>query len=212
MKKTILLLALLSTSTLAADWTPYLKGMQDSCKYEDNIVKIILKEKAIPKELKGDIIKHSLKDNGTGNDGVITLKNATAFGYPLKKISFSGYPVSYLQLQFANANGSKLLPKFHLVIGNKTLTAGTKSTKAILSEYRYNEHTDKEELVSLTQIPHPRSDIEFESYVNKGYELGIHYSIATATTQGWDNSSFEFGSYLAFDAKEQTLTCGHWYP
>lgn len=109
---TLLLLATLSSASFAAtDWTSYLQPMQDSCRFQ---------ELEIPK-LKG-VYKKSVANTNIQNKGkgesikrtiTYTLKNATAFGYPLTKVIYTGgYENEAVSLYFGTAEFMKLRSSF----------------------------------------------------------------------------------------------------
>lgn len=130
--KSTLLMGTLITSTtgIAGDWTPLLKGMQENCDiYEntDQIDNIVKNSKAAPKALWADIVKKTTvyqsgdkvvtkKYCEQGGDSCsiedkITLKNAQAFGMPIREIiSVGGYEYSELKIVFADNRFERILP------------------------------------------------------------------------------------------------------
>lgn len=212
MKKLIALITLfLATPAFSADWTPYLKGMQDGCGYSEGIKQILLKQKPMPKELKGDVIKHTQKImSGERWHSTIKLKNATAFGYPLVEIKDPAehQDMSGLQLKFGRVD-DKLLSKFYTTIGNKKIVAGTQSKTALLAQYQLNEKTDKLKLINVKEVSVPKIINEEVLY---GYLTDEFTSLTIAEKYGWSNymSGMDDGinySSLKFDAKQKTLTC-----
>lgn len=140
MKKSTLALLIslvISSPAFSADWTPVLKEMQDSCK-TDIIESIASKQTRMPNNLKGDIISHK----GDGYDGMffsstLTLKNATAFGYPISKIEYDADEGDGggVKVHFKSVNFNKVLPKFSYKVGKKTHKATLKGWK-ISGEYK----------------------------------------------------------------------------
>lgn len=209
---------LVASPAFSADWTPVLKEMQNSCKIE-NIGQIINKQKAMPKNLKGDIISH--KTDGFGN-GVITLKNATAFGYPISKIDFQlpqGGEAG-LKLYFKSVDFKKVLPQFYYKVGNKTVKGDIKTAIG----YKYNENGG---ITKITEIPYPKripSKWDKNQYVydlrKYGFSNGDDYSpnavfdeVAIGETTGWDivgSGESMSGVLLTSDSKQKMLYCVHW--
>lgn len=123
---TILTIALgFSSQVMAADWTDYLKGMQDSCDISD----ISQAKSDIPKNLQSSIIKYTTKNSiHYGDDATvdIRLKNATAFGQPIHRIKFdSGDDTVFLSVYFSNTDFKKVKPQFVLKnASNQTFRVG----------------------------------------------------------------------------------------
>lgn len=125
MKRLALILALsaLSTPAWSADWTPYLKGMKDSCD-TSSINALLFKDGTydtsnLPKKLRADIVKYD-------DDGKIILKNATAFGHPLTAItSHEDADAGGFGLTFANQKFMSILPQFSISDGKITEKAGS---------------------------------------------------------------------------------------
>lgn len=104
----------------ATDWTPYLKSIQHHCNYEA-LAKDLMAKK-VPANLKADVVKQTAKHRKIRKEyyadediASIQLKNATAFGAPLQKISYKsvvgeGSGEAEYVLHFANANFIKALP------------------------------------------------------------------------------------------------------
>lgn len=225
MKKLVALITLCcAMPAFSADWTPYLKGMQDGCGYGEDIKKVLLKKKPIPKELKGDVVKHTQQMmSGEPWYSTIKLKNATAFGYPLLEIKdpADNQDMSGLQLKFGKVD-DKLLSKFYVKVGNKKLVAGKPSKTALLAKYKWEKKTKKNEtiyeskLVSVKEIPTPKS-LEGEALEKYFADDSDSFtSLMVATKDGWVDYSSGVGdgmgySYLKFDTKQKTLTCASGY-
>lgn len=114
MKLTVLLTTLLCTcpalAIAATDWTPYLKPMQQGCGIPNPTQKL-------PTQYKASIIKKTVKGNpkNEGEDVTATyqLKDATAFGLPIKAVAFiQGYEDLGIQVYFYTADFLKLRPLF----------------------------------------------------------------------------------------------------
>lgn len=205
MKKLLITLCFLTTSALAADWTPYLKSLQDSCIFNDNFMDMLSKNKKLPKALQADVVKHTLKNNGYGNDAFLTLKNATAFGFPLKKISLEASPRLHLTLQFESVNPATLLPKFYLQQGNQKIIAGVRAKNALLITQKYNESTGSYTTANIKTITVPKNDKHSIQILST---ISDNAYIAFSSADGWEKTGLEDGGFLKFDSKKKTLTCG----
>lgn len=128
----IITLSILSTSAFSADWTPYLNSLKNSCdmsgiekalgKVSINWDKRTYNINQLPKNLKNDIVKYDFD-----NEKFI-LKNATAFGYPLKAISYHsemGDADPSVYLAFGSDKFVALLSQFTITDGKRTEKAGS---------------------------------------------------------------------------------------
>ncbi len=213
-------------SATAGDWTPLLKGKQDGCQYHD-FMDILYKEQVVAKHLKADVVSHKVKALGDeGGYATLILKNAKAFGYPLKKITdeSNGYIVKFT-LHFHQANFDQLLPKFKYTHDNHSITAG--SNQALIVETQYNPDTDKDETTSVTAIKRPKSvkmvgEGDFvithqdgrQQTLTSGTKDGRGYFVIVGTRHGWEVHYPAYGDasgyyYLKADRKKQTITCGN---
>lgn len=103
-----------------ADWTAFLQNMQNGCDLPDFA--------NTPAPLLASIT--NLDDN-TAKNGykTLNLKNATAWGYPIKKIQYGamGAGFSSATIYFTNSNFLKLRPKFYLNTVSGKLKASDKT-------------------------------------------------------------------------------------
>ncbi|WP_435939186.1 hypothetical protein ACSF85_02480 [Moraxella bovoculi] len=144
-KNTLPFLTLATITTVAnatpIDWTPYLKEMQNSCDFraietmfKPTYNEITLKPSypRLPKSLRSSI-------SSISQYGDLNLKNAVAFGHPIKKISppLAVGDGSGITIEFANTKFFDLLPTFTLSDGRKTEKAGTKHYWVNEVEYQY---------------------------------------------------------------------------
>lgn len=229
MFKPLLAVSLLAISSLAmaknVDWTPYLEGMQNSCAfhgkefhqamgYTTEYSQEYNSDFAIGKPQKGKIPKNLqvsvINYKGTGyiaKDGertediriTIGLKNATAFGQPITKITYSadpgygGHGFDKLTVYFANNDFVKLKPQFPLIIDNKKYPIGTNAYYHI----QYNESDNHESYETLvTKISKPQKD-----HIDT-------YSLATTHKNGWQKPANDVGlARLTFDTKNKSIAC-----
>lgn len=203
----------------AADWTPYLKSIQHNCNYEA-LAKDLMAKK-VPANLKADVVKQTAKHRKIRKEyyadediASIQLKNATAFGAPLQKISYKsvvgeGSGEAEYVLHFTNANFMKALPTFTFQIASYpdsgfVQTAGQKrmwldsylDNKVVYQEAPYRVVKDKD--VGI-RYDFPKSltaplDGEYDVYVSK--------------LDGWLIESFPYGgAELTFNSKNKTISC-----
>lgn len=142
---TATLLLSMATVSYAApvDWTPFLDSMQYNC--DASTITAILPvdpqtesvTPKIPKKLKSSVISISPEYDGAVAEVTLNLKNATAFGQPLKVLKV-GYGMVEgglsVQMKFANQDFMKLLPSFFAGNVDHVEHAGTK--KYWVSEIR----------------------------------------------------------------------------
>lgn len=194
---------LVASPAFSADWTPVLKEMQNSCKISA-IEPIVDKTQPVPKSLKGDVISHKV-----GDKSVITLKNATAFGYPLTKIERYYTGESYgVKLYFKSVDFNKLLPKFSYKVGNKAYQAGVK--KAVVWQEQYDYEVSPV-INGLTEIPYPKKNKE-GWYEWSKYQKTVDGYVSVlflGTPTGWLTMANDtYGDYdLITDSKKKTLAC-----
>lgn len=73
----------------SADWTNFLKGIQNGCETY-TLREKLQKKTSIPKALQANISKYTTKAGADGQKSVdIRLKNATAFGKPINVLSWT---------------------------------------------------------------------------------------------------------------------------
>lgn len=187
--------------SFGADWTPYLKGMQDSCNYGDELTNILSKNTAMPKELKADIVRHTtVVNNRETNDQTINLilKNATAFGYPINKITYKTTDyTSLLAVHFKTTDFTKSISNFTIKVGNQNQKAGVK--KAWVS-------STSDEITSVT-IPQ-KIDGKYYDYESLFMAIKDPNQVYITDETGWSNvGAAEYGTYLTFDKKTKTISC-----
>lgn len=223
MKKLLLLTALcVASPAFSADWTPYVKSMQNGCD-ADRIWYILTKNERMPNALRKDVISHTTP-SGTDGYGTFTLnlKNAKAFGYPLKKIVHQGldYGGGVTTLFFDKADFGKLVPTFSKTIGNTKVVA--RSNKAFEIKYKVNEDEfidsyDDLEIISVKEIKMPTLNKEYSDglykYYNTSQYTDNHSVVLMGTTNGWHYSYQAFGDasgvrFFEADNRRQTLSCG----
>lgn len=216
---TFVLLAFAS-GAMAADWTPYVQGMQNGCAID--IGEALIANK-LPKPLSADVVRRntSKKSDDEDETGVITLrlKNAKAFGYPLQKITYRyrdgvGHPEDSYELQFAGSGFMSLLPRFGFDVNGRRVSAGQKKM------WYFQAITDKDGncqtgndgacLGSYRQTPYrvtKNKDGSRYHFAGNG-----HYSIAVSKDDGWLVQYSADKTELSFNAKKRTITCEIIYP
>jgi hypothetical protein len=201
---TILTIALgFSSQVMAADWTDYLKGMQDSCDISD----ISQAKSDIPKNLQSSIIKYTTKNSiHYGDDATvdIRLKNATAFGQPIHRIKFdSGDDTVFLSVYFSNTDFKKVKPQFVLKnASNQTFRVGKREAW----------------LVGLESEPFVKTTYrgrDFDDYFDKQYRLkeaNPNYDVIFYTYEnGWGFLGAAYGSGIEFNDKKRSVTCDYYW-
>ena len=184
---------------MAADWTNYLKGMQDSC----NISKIettISKKSAIPKNLHTSMTKYTVKNSMFGTKDVdIRLKNATAFGYPIHRIThnITSENMEFV-VYFSNSNFTKIKSQFTIKVEGKSYAVGAKKSWLIYSE---SENIKPQKILN---VPYKGMDADYFGNQSDWNNVLI------IEDQGWLYYGTEYGQYpfLTFDSKKKTITCG----
>lgn len=113
---TSLLLATPFLANATTDWTPYLKPMQNGCEFPNPTDKL-------PKIYQSSVIKKTTKGNpkaendGKGFDTTFHLKNATAFGLPIRAVMYhAGYEDTALLVYFKDNSFTQLRPTFKLPV------------------------------------------------------------------------------------------------
>ena len=203
--KTLALAFIVATSpALAADWTPYLQGMQENCNYGDTIANILTKQSAVPNALKKDVVKQSYANiDEFTNKGMLQLKNASAFGYPISKITLDEeYDGRYLTVYFKDKNFMKLLPNFYVKLGNTKIPAG----KKVAYVKSINPKTLAKKVAQINYKNIDKIDI-MDAHKNQS----ILYA---STPNGWYVNNFEdsLDGELTFDSKAKTITCNRLNP
>lgn len=239
MKKLILLatLATLGTQAWSADWTPYLKGMQDSCS--------ILNARPEPNRANRDsldryqvqhfLFKYNLRDyenkritinsfplfpNTLKNDvysitldyGLeLHLRNATAFGYPLRKINISeeGYDKSISIYFDPKSDIRSILPQFTYDIGVAKIRPNTDQHYRIIYRDPYASHgldgwlNSPITILSSTKIPHGYQD-SYDDYsdFNPNRIRGDALSKDNGYTIGDNGAGQQIGLWYSADEYE----------
>lgn len=111
--RVLLALSLCLAPTLSqavTDWTPYLKPMQQGCSFSNPT-------KNLPAVYKASVVKKSVKGNPKNEHEDVTttflLKNAVAFGLPIKAVAYrQGYEDAGIKVFFSSASFTKLRPLF----------------------------------------------------------------------------------------------------
>lgn len=202
--KTLTALAfIIATSpALAADWTPYLQGMQENCNYGDTITNILTKRSAVPNALKKDVVKQSYANiDEFTNKGMLQLKNASAFGYPINKISFDNEEYeTTVTIYFKNKDFMALLPSFYVKLGNTKIPAGSKTA--------YLKHTYPNKKAKITKMDYKNVG-KFSPYQDPNYTDGRWAILYASTPDGWYVTDFEdtIDGELSFNSKTKTITC-----
>lgn len=134
-------IAMCANSALAnTDWTPVFKSMQKNCDY--NAVELSNSLRSIPKKYKGSVISNSLNNNNGFLTRTINLKNAKAFGYPLKKVEI-GYPKEgsgdHISLYFTDRNFLRLKSVFYYDVNGIKVYADKPQSIFIPGQNEYEE-------------------------------------------------------------------------
>ncbi len=210
LKSTLLMGTLIiSTVGVAGDWTPLLKGMQENCDFsghEDQIDEFVKNSKAAPKALQADIVKNTTvyqraedgkvvtkkyceqEDNYCFVERKITLKNAQAFGVPIREIiSGGGHEYSEFQIAFANNRFEQILPKFWFNDGDRTWHYG--DYFAVVRDSRNDRHFDV-----------PYQDVKKYEADRERYDI----TKSTPTEVQWNDGAF---NYFSVDKKKKTIAC-----
>ena len=197
-----------SSQVMAADWTNYLKGMKEGCQI-DSLRKTIQKKTSIPKSLQGDITKYtSQKQEEVDNKVDIRLKNATAYGQSITRISYEPeWGGSYLKVYFTNDNFTKIKPQFTVKVDNKSYAVGAK--KAWLVDYNNEEVNRKPLSVSYKGGTYNDYFNEDGVFKDQSWRNANWYEIVYISDNGWNHTGSHMGEYnsLDFNNKNKTVTC-----
>ncbi len=202
---------------MASDWTPYLKDMQENCELNEEVKKILNKDKAMPKTLKADVVSHKANNycepesDNCDHSRHLQLKNATAFGYSLKSIVFSeDYAGSYLQLNFSNEQFMQLMPSFVLSFGDIQIKPNQKDAYVVNANYDDNNkivvrNYKKVAYPSIVKTSDPFFTYEyFQPLLESNQE---QYNMAYySTPTGWGISG-QGVHYLDFNKKQKSIVC-----
>lgn len=176
----------------AADWTPYLKRIQEGCDITEGSYGVV----ELSDMLHGDIsIPDHLRSDVVSRDvNAIYFKNATAFGYPMTKFSwhpangdFNGHVYS---VHFANSDFMKLLPSFFFVPNSVGISAGLN----IKEDYDFDrlvpvDDTNFEIITLPNGVTYKKYDSRFASTDNGYYSLSENIRV------------------LVFDKDTKTISC-----
>lgn len=210
----------------AADWTPYLKGIQHHCNYE--AVAKDLMAKKVPANLKADVVKQTAKHReirkeywANEDTASIQLKNATAFGAPLQKITYKysageGSDVAEYVLHFANANFMKVLPTFTFNIvsdSNSGMVQSAGQKRMWLEGYQDDGKVYYKE-APYRMVKDKDVGITYEFPSSMTAPLNGEYGIYVSKPDGWERDFYGApgtAEQLIFDGKNKTITCrGHY--
>lgn len=191
----------------ATDWTPYLKSIQHNCNYEA-LAKDLMAKK-VPANLKADVVKHTVTKKGGQEVATLRLKNATAFGAPLQKISYKsvvgeGSGEAEYALHFANANFIKALPTFTINVNGKAQPAGQKRVWE-------RGGADDENRRPYREVPYRKIKVNTDGYEYETYQTSDDYGrFIVSTANGWESEVYGgpgIDEKLIFDSKNKTITC-----
>lgn len=173
--------------------------MQENCNYGNTITNILTKQSAVPNALKKDVVKlnYTVLDEMTSK-GTLQLKNATAFGYPISKITLDDeYDGRYLTVYFKDKNFMKLLPDFYVKLGNTKIPAGKKVA------YVKATHLDTQK-TKITKIDY--KNIDKIQPMDDNDNWSVRY---VSTPNGWYVNDLEMpiDGELSFNSKTKTITC-----
>ena len=197
----------------AADWTPYLKGIQHNCNYEA-LAKDLMAKK-VPANLKADVVKQTAKHRKIRKEywadkdiASIQLKNATAFGAPLQKISYKsvggeGSVETEYVLHFTNANFIKALPTFTINVNGKAQPAGQKRV--------WERGGADDENRPYKEVPYRKIKVNTDGYEYETYQTSDDYGeFIVSAPNGWESEVYGGPGTiesLFFDSKNKTITC-----
>lgn len=202
-------------SAYAADWTPYLSSIKHNCdveKIHSTLLTQSFANKKLPQALHADLVKRTGKINPDSASGevVLQLKNATAFGQPLTKISYMvGDSQAEWHFYFANDGFMKLLPTFYTGEGKHTKPAGTQHFW--LLEFKYaDDNTFK--IVRNHNRPYkdagkwwddePNITSSDDEHLIKGYQT---------TKTGYVFGTNFANTTLSFNPQAKTISCTSFY-
>lgn len=222
MKKLLVMaMMLIGSSAMAADWTPYLKGMQNNCELSEETKKILNKDKAIPKALKADVVRHKANNycepdsDNCDFSKHLQLKNATAFGHSLKSIVFSEDDFgSYVQLDFANEQFMQLMPSFVLSFGNVQIKPNQKEVYLVDVSYDDNDkmiigNYKKATYPKVVQTSDPSTTYEY-FYPLLGSNQPQYNEVYYSTPTGWGMIG-QGMHYLDFSKKQKSIVCSSYF-
>lgn len=192
----------------SADWTNFLKGMQNDCETY-TLREKLQKKTSIPKALQTNISKYTTKAGADGQKSVdIRLKNATAFGKAITRIYLDNSEWGYrgFHVYFNDGNFNALKPKFPINVNGQTYSAGVK--KAWIEEEHYNEQTNKSTYTIKSISYKGGTRKPYEALMND-YEMG---TLVVVHDNGWWRDSMSWGAAgdfteLTFDSKNKRISC-----
>lgn len=209
--KLLPLAILLAGSASATDWTPYLSSIKHNCNVEkihSTLFTDTFANKKLPQALHADLVKRTGKiDNDSGSGKVVLqLKNATAFGQPLNKISYLVHD-NHAEWHFHFANGDfiKLLPTFYTGESKHTKAAGTEYFWLIESKFNNN---DTISVVSAQNRPYKDAGKWWGGELNITPSNDSHALIGHQSTKTGFIFGTSFGNTtLSFNPKSKTISC-----
>lgn len=223
MKKMMLASLMFASSAFAHDWTPYLQGMKNTC---DTSALLQLAEKyentkQLPKAISGSVTDFEVGIIGSFS---ISLKNATAFGYPINAIEsiVAANGTSRVSVHFKNADFMRIAPQFYLLsAGGQKVSVGTQK---IWIEKLKVLNDEKFQLLKSYNRPYDNSTFysgfgnqygsaaptdvvaKAEKFMKKQGKLAKNQTWHTyrVNKTGWDREY----AYLHFDKGEKSIECG----
>ncbi|MCP2041297.1 hypothetical protein L1281_001895 [Neisseria sp. HSC-16F19] len=210
-----LLSALPSAALAATDWTPYLHTLQHNCEpgalievhnhYRDT--------QRLPAALQASLQGVRNRDEGNGfNAQEFRLKNARAFGLPLKRIVIvrPGTEYARYELVFADARMMTLQPQFRLVgSGRYKSAAGQKQAWA---EYHAIGSNGSYRLIHEQRLPYSEPDMEqinreTERLAQSHPQQTVAYTVYRSRPKGWVIEEALNVITLDFNRQRHRITC-----
>ena len=186
-------LCLLGTNTaFGADWTPYLQGVKNcgsQALFTNN------DPFTIPTKLSADITQKSSRTDDIDEITDLHLKNATAFGYPISKVSiYQGVEGDGLGFTFATKDFSKVKSLFNIKVNGTNYGIG--ANKAwIIKGAKFNQYTS---------VPYRKN------WDNFGYlkQYPSAKGVIIINNSGWSKYIMDReGISLKINAKDQSILC-----
>lgn len=206
MKYTTLVLVLglgAFSPAFSADWTNFLKGIQNGCETY-TLREKLQKKTSTPKALQANISKYTTKAGADGQKSVdIRLKNATAFGKAITRIYLdnSEWGNQSLEIYFTDGNFSKIKPTFTTTVNGQKYAVGKNQAWLV----PHNEHEEYQKAVSI-----PYQGVTYKMYKHLDKDDSPHI-IVIHNNGWWDNSmgGDAMGGYkgLEFDSKKKMVSC-----
>lgn len=192
--------------SLAADWTPLLQIMQNGCAVHsanDKIAPIMAKIEDVPKYLKADVLHHTtpMESNHENTDQfTLTLKNATAFGYPIQKIIYND---TELKVYFKNTDFMKAISQFTVPVEHQNQPAGIQNAWGTIYKATKDQTTPIDFPKPITQ------NLDGQTYTSYDFDkLSKKYDVIYITDEtGWYLNSETSSQSLKFNSQEKTISC-----